>query len=135
MTMMRNNEASVAFYKAVKAKAFCCICNTKDEVQLHHVRPLEKVSEVIKIAHMGNMGMLIAEFNKCVGLCDTHHRHVHEGRIQGWMWGRFNNGRESHGMRAGQYMPYLDVLGIRPVETFVLPRRAYGAQGNMRYLP
>jgi hypothetical protein len=101
------------FYMAVKPHMRCCICHRKDGVQLHHVRPADKISEVIKVAKCGIFTDLIDEFNKCVGVCDEHHREIHRGVRQGWLDGKYDNGKASHAMIARQFMPYLDWISLK----------------------
>lgn len=102
-----------SFYKAVKEQSSCLICDTDRNVQFHHVNPSEKISEVGKIAMIGDMNLLVIEFNKCVALCEKHHQYVHGGLISGWLDGRFNNGRRSSGHIAEEFMPYLDYMGVQ----------------------
>ena len=101
-----------SFYKAVKDQSTCLICDTDKNVQFHHVKPSEKISELGKIAMFGDMKLLVIEFNKCVSLCEKHHQYVHGGLISGWLEGEFNNGRKSSGHIAKQFMPYLEYRGI-----------------------
>ena len=101
-----------SFYKAVKDQSTCLICDTDKSVQFHHVDPSNKTSEVGKIAMLGDMQLLVIEFNKCVSLCEKHHQYVHGGLISGWLEGKFNNGRKSSGHIAKQFMPYLEYRGI-----------------------
>jgi len=101
-----------SFYKAVKDQSTCLICDTDKSVQFHHVDPSNKTSEVGKIAMLGDMQLLVIEFNKCVSLCEKHHQYVHGGLISGWLEGKFNNGRKSSGHIAMRFMPYLEYRGI-----------------------
>ena len=102
-----------SFYKAVKEQSSCLICDTDRNVQFHHVKPSEKISELGKIAMLGDMDLLVVEFNKCVALCEKHHQYVHGGLISGWLDGKFNNGRRSSGHIAMRFMPYLEYRGIK----------------------
>lgn len=105
-------ELTRSFYKAVKDQSTCLICDTDKSVQFHHVNPSNKTSEVGKIAMLGDMNLLVIEFNKCVALCEKHHQYVHGGLISGWLEGKFNNGRKSSGHIAKHFMPYLEYRGI-----------------------
>jgi hypothetical protein len=96
-----------SFYKAVKEQSSCLICDTDRNVQFHHVDPSKKVSEVGKIAMFGDPESLVAELNKCVTLCEKHHQYVHGGMINGWLKGRFNNGKISNDNIAIQFMPII----------------------------
>ena len=96
-----------AFYLAVKRQSFCLICRSP-EVQFHHVFPEHKIAEVCKVAKLGNMNLLIDEFNKVVPLCEPDHRAVHRGRIKGWLFGRTVHGAPSHANEAVKHMPFLE---------------------------
>lgn len=117
--MQTTSDLTVAFYKAAKKRCFCFICGDP-VIQLHHVRPDQKVAEVAKIARFGDMASLRAEFNKCVPLCDRDHRAVHLGKIKGWMLGQTVHGVDSHDHEARKWMPMLDVIGID--ERILLPQ-------------
>lgn len=105
--MAHKIDLCVAFYKAVKDRCKCLICAASNP-QFHHVSPSEKISEVHRIARIGNMDLLVNEFNKCVPLCEIHHRDVHSGKTAGWLDGLFDNGRKSDSIIAMRYMPFLD---------------------------
>lgn len=96
----------MVFYKVVKHHSHCLLCKAPNP-QFHHVTPKEKLSEVYKIAMNGDLTAVIDEINKCVPLCDPHHKGVHRGTIPGWLDGRYDNGGLSHAFAAAQYKPYL----------------------------
>lgn len=104
------SELSLVFYKVIKHHSHCLICNAP-QIQMHHVAPREKISEVYKIAANGDMAATINEINKCVPLCDPHHRAVHKGNIPGWLDGKHDNGRSSDSFMVQQYRPYLVWFG------------------------
>jgi hypothetical protein len=100
------SDVGFAFYKAVKRNSFCLVCENS-EVTFHHVNPSEKLDTIGKIAQRGALIDLVAEFNKCVPLCWTHHREVHSGLRQGWLDGLTDKGKQSHHLIAQKYMPYV----------------------------
>lgn len=98
------------FYLAVKDMSYCVICGVA-HTQMHHCRPADKITEVGRIARLGNMDLLRHEINKTIPLCDAHHRAVHRGRISGYMDGAYDDGRPSRGHLAARFMPWLEVIG------------------------
>lgn len=99
------SETSVAFYKAVKCNSRCLICGSHD-IQMHHVNPSEKSSEVYRVAKFGDLFSTIKEINKCVPVCQEDHTSIHKGRTRGWLLGRFDNGERAVPDRALDFMPY-----------------------------
>ena len=100
------SDVGIAFYKAIKRNSSCLVCQAP-EVTFHHVTPSEKLDNVGKIAQRGGLIDLVAEFNKCVPLCWTHHKEVHTGLRQGWLNGLTDRGLQSHHLIAQRYMPYV----------------------------
>jgi len=105
------------FYKAVKDMSYCVICNNKEH-QFHHVNPSEKITEIGRIARVGNIGLLRHEFSKVIPLCEAHHRAVHRGKINGYMDGTTDCGKPSSGHLARRCMPWLEVIGDPILDTF-----------------
>lgn len=97
----------IAFYHAVKARSRCCICGTKEDITLHHVKPREKLSTVYKAALTGNMVRLINEYNKTLPICWPDHRRIHQGKITGWLDGKDDHGNPHTDEKARAFMPYL----------------------------
>ena len=106
------SELATVFYKVVKHHSNCLLCKAPNP-QFHHVKPADKLSEVFKIASNGDLGATIDEINKCVPLCDPHHKSVHRGTIPGWLDGKYDNGGASHAFAADQYRPYVQYFASR----------------------
>ena len=109
---VNNKDLCLSFYRAVKRNSLCLICNTNENIQFHHIIPAEKLTEVYKVAAMGNMRLLRDEFNKTVPLCDADHKAVHKGRITGWLLGKTVHGGYSDHSQAIKHMPYLNRLEV-----------------------
>jgi hypothetical protein len=101
------SELSTVFYKTVKHHSTCLICGTAKDIQFHHVCPSDKIAEVSKVAKANELRATIEEMNKCVPLCDVHHKAVHRGLRHGWLSGQFDNGQASYPDQAARFMPYL----------------------------
>lgn len=99
----------------MKEASYCVICGEKN-IQFHHCNPAEKVSEIGKLARLGNLPLLRAEFAKVIPLCEAHHRGTHRGHIQGYMNGTFDNGKPSSDHHALRFMPWLAVIGEPEIE-------------------
>lgn len=96
------------YYRAVKSSSSCLVpkCGIR-EIQFHHVIPATKKDSVSNIARTGTIDELIAELEKCVPVCDQHHKDIHNGRRVGWLKGKFNGGQVTNDMSvAARYMPY-----------------------------
>lgn len=110
--MSQDVDLCIAFYKAVKRRSFCLICHDTDNIEFHHISPADKLSEVTKVAKLGNLDLLKAEFNKTLPLCSRDHKAVHAGRIKGWLFGRTIHGKPSDAREAVKFMPFLDKLEV-----------------------
>lgn len=97
--MAADSEVTKQFYYAVKSRSSCLICDNPN-IQFHHIKPSEKVAEVCKVARVGDMGLLMAEFRKVVPVCDHDHRDIHAGKIKGWLFGKTIHGAPSSGQVA-----------------------------------
>lgn len=104
------SEIAMVFYKIVKHNSYCLICGSPN-VQFHHCTPAEKINEIHKVAKTGDLAACIDELQKCVPLCDPHHRGVHRGVIQGWLDGHHDNGRPSTAFAAAKFRPYVTWFG------------------------
>ena len=104
------SDLAMDFYRAVKHHSSCLICGGPG-VQFHHCRPVDKIAEIHKIAKHGDLTSTIDEMQKCVTLCDAHHRAVHRGVIPGWLDGHHDNGKPSTAFAAAPFMPYLVWFG------------------------
>lgn len=113
------SELAIVFYKIVKHNSKCLICGSPS-IQMHHVCPKEKISEVFRIASSGDLKSTIREINKCVPLCDPDHRAVHKGIIPGWMEGPYDGGHGfSKAFAAEKYRPYLQYFSKRHPQTIL----------------
>lgn len=103
------SELATVFYKVIKHNSYCVICGSPD-IQFHHVNPAQKLSEIYRVAKMGDMRATITELQKCIPLCQIHHTAVHKGQILGYLDGKFDNGGKSTAHNAAKFMPYLSVF-------------------------
>jgi hypothetical protein len=109
------SQLAQVFYHAVKAESKCLICGTSHDLNMHHVKPADKVSELRRIAINGDLKATIEELNKVVPLCQTHHLAVHKGIIGGWLDGKYESGSKAQAYKAKEFMPYLGYLAkIKP---------------------
>lgn len=97
------------FYRVVKSSTSCVVnkCGSKLNLEFHHVNPRTKVDTVHSIARHGTVEQLITELRNCVPVCKDHHLMIHQGRIKGWLTGKFDNGKfTSDTSEAEKYMPF-----------------------------
>lgn len=101
------SELAIVFFKTIKHNSSCVICHAPSP-QFHHVNPSEKISEVAKVARMGDLKSTIEELNKCINLCQVHHTAVHKGVLPGFLNGFYDNGRRADDYYARPFMPLVE---------------------------
>lgn len=104
---MTDIDLTRTFYHVAKRQMKCVICRSPNDIDMHHVKPAEKVNTVYALSYSGDIASLVVEFKKCIPICRPHHKDVHMGRFTGWMDGKFDNGKLSSGYKAAKYMPYI----------------------------
>lgn len=111
---MSEIDLCMAFYRAVKERSRCIVPKCKcHDTQMHHVHPRDKIAEIIKLVRLGDFSLVVAEFNKCIPLCDKHHRQVHTGARTGYLVGQFDNHIPTYDdKKARKFMPYLSHIGM-----------------------
>jgi predicted HNH restriction endonuclease len=80
---VRYREKKLNIISTYKASG-CQICRWSGEKQvldLHHIDPNNKVTDVSKIISSKGIKDLIEEIKKCIVLCANCHRLVHAGKI------------------------------------------------------
>lgn len=128
------SDIAVVFYKIVKHHSKCLICGSPN-TQFHHVCPKQKLSEVFRVASNGDLFACMEELNKCVPLCDPHHRGVHKGTIPGWLDGKHDNGTTSQAFAARQHMPYLGHFARRHPQVVLQFYRDYIEREHLAIAP
>lgn len=107
------SEIALAFYKHIKHNSKCMVCGSTEHLNFHHIKPVDKITEIFKLVSCGDLTATVTEMNKCIPLCEFDHRRVHQGKLHGWLDGHYDNGKQSVGHLAYQYAPYLNWLGRR----------------------
>ena len=101
-------DLTLAYYRAAKSATSCVVDKCGDRnIQFHHVEPVAKKTEVSKLGRYGTIQELIKELEKCVPVCEKHHREIHYGLRKGWLCGRFDNGQITNDTsKAERYLPF-----------------------------
>lgn len=102
------SELAMIFYKHVKHHSKCMVCGSVEHLNMHHIAPADKITEILKIARHGDMVATIAEIQKTIPVCEFDHRRIHRGQLKGWLDGYFDNGKLSTAENAYKYSPYLN---------------------------
>jgi hypothetical protein len=119
------SDVSLAFYRAIKQSSRCMVCGSVEHLQMHHILPAHKVSEIIKIAKTGDLPATVAELQKTIPVCEFDHKRIHKGQLRGWLDGHFDNSKPSTAEYAYQYSPYLNWLARKRPEVMLQFYRDY----------
>ena len=111
-------ELAMKFHQHVKLNSRCMICGSFEHITFHHIKPADKFAEICKISRMGDLPAVIREFNKTIPICELDHRRIHQGKLSGWLDGKFDNGKPSKGHFAYQYSPYLHWLAKKRPQVY-----------------
>lgn len=111
-------ELAIRFHQHVKAHSRCMVCGSFEHITFHHIKPVDKFSEVCKIARTGDLTATVNELNKTIPICEMDHTRIHRGKLVGWLDGHYDNGGASHGQFAYQYSPYLNWLARKRPHVF-----------------
>ena len=68
------------FYRELKERSFCELCNEDRISEQHHIFP-KNFSIYTGVKNNYSLARIKAEVELCVALCPTHHRLVHQKRL------------------------------------------------------
>lgn len=129
------SELAMVFYKHVKHNSHCMVCGSAEHVTFHHIKPADKVTEILKVARWGDMVATVSELNKTIPICEHDHQRIHKGNLRGWLDGHFDNGRPSTAEYAYQYSPYLNWLARKRPEVMLQFYRDYMEKNHRALWP
>lgn len=119
------SELALQFYKHTKHHSKCMVCGSAEHLNFHHIRPADKITEILKVARYGDMVATVAELQKTIPICEHDHKRIHRGQLRGWLDGHFDNGEPSTGQYAYQYSPYLNWFARKRPEVMMEFYRDY----------
>lgn len=119
------SELATQFYKHTKHNSRCMVCGSVEHLNFHHIKPADKVTEILKVARWGDLPATISELNKTIPVCEHDHKRIHKGNLRGWLDGHFDNGKPSTAEYAMQYSPYLNWLARKRPEVMLQFYRNY----------
>lgn len=111
-------ELAMRFHQHVKANSKCMVCGSFEHITFHHIKPVDKITEICKIARTGDLTATVLEMNKTIPICEMDHTRIHRGKLVGWLDGAYDNGTLSTGQFAYQYSPYLNWLAKKRPQVF-----------------
>lgn len=101
------------------------VCGSAEHLNFHHIRPVDKITEILKVARHGDMVATVNEIQKTIPVCEFDHKRIHKGQLRGWLDGQFDNGKPSTAEYAYQYSPYLNWLARKRPEVMMEFYRDY----------